>query len=45
MVKLYALKIRRGEMTLDDVPEFWRDAVAAAVAEENAAKAETTDEN
>ncbi len=27
MAKLYAKKIRAGKMTLDQVPEIWRQAV------------------
>lgn len=27
MVNIYARKIRAGEMTLDEVPERWREAV------------------
>lgn len=27
MVKLYVKKIKKGEMTIDEVPEKWRDAV------------------
>lgn len=29
MVKIYVRMIRAGRMTLDDVPERWRDEVAA----------------
>ena len=29
MAKIYARKIRAGEMTLDDVPLRWREAVRA----------------
>ncbi len=29
MAKLYAKKIRAGKMTLDQVPEIWREAVLA----------------
>lgn len=29
MVKLYVLKIQRGEMSLDDVPKYWRGKVEA----------------
>lgn len=29
MVKIYIRMIRAGRMTLDDVPERWRDEVAA----------------
>lgn len=31
MVKIYVRKIRAGEMTLDDVPERWREAVREAL--------------
>ena len=31
MVKTYVRKIRAGEMTLDDVPERWREAVREAL--------------
>lgn len=27
MVKLYVKKIKKGEMTIDEVPEKWREAV------------------
>ena len=27
MVKIYVRKIRAGEMTIDDVPERWREEV------------------
>ena len=29
MAKIYARKIRAGQMTIDDVPERWREAVLA----------------
>ena len=29
MAKIYARKIRAGEMTIDDVPSRWREAVLA----------------
>ena len=29
MVKIYVRRIRAGEMTIDQVPERWRDAVQA----------------
>lgn len=29
MAKFYALQIRLGKITLEDVPERWREAVAA----------------
>ena len=35
MVKLYVKKILAGEMTLEDVPTRWRDAVAAELAKLN----------
>lgn len=31
MVNIYVRKIRAGQMTLDDVPARWRDAVEAAL--------------
>ncbi|MCX4313872.1 MAG: CD1375 family protein [Clostridia bacterium] len=31
MVKIYVDLIRAGKMTLDQVPELWRDAVAKAL--------------
>ena len=34
MVKLYIMKIHRGEMTIDDVPALWRDKVAAELEKE-----------
>ena len=34
MVKLYIMKIHRGEMTIDHVPAMWRDKVAAELARE-----------
>ena len=33
MVNIYVRKIRAGEMTLEDVPERWRDKVAAKLEE------------
>lgn len=33
MVKLYVKKIRAGEMTIDDVPLRWREAVREALGE------------
>ncbi len=33
MVKIYVDLIRAGKMTLDQVPELWRDAVAKALEE------------
>lgn len=33
MVKIYVRKIRAGEMTIDEVPQRWREAVAAALEE------------
>ena len=29
MVKLYVLRIKAGKMTLEEVPDRWRDAVEA----------------
>lgn len=29
MVKIYVRRIRAGQMTIDEVPERWRDAVQA----------------
>lgn len=34
MVKLYVLKIQRGEMTLAEVPAYWREKVEAAINKE-----------
>lgn len=31
MVKIYVRKIKAGQMTLEDVPERWRDKVKAAL--------------
>ena len=31
MVKIYVRKIRAGEMTIDDVPSRWREAVREAL--------------
>ncbi len=33
MVKFYALQIKLGKITIDDVPERWREAVEAYMAE------------
>lgn len=33
MVKLYVLRIKLGRMTIDDVPDLWREAVRAALEE------------
>ena len=33
MVKIYVRKILAGEMTLDDVPTRWREAVREALGE------------
>jgi len=33
MVKLYVKKIRAGEMTLEEVPARWREAVREALEE------------
>ena len=32
MVKIYVRKIQNGEMTIDDVPARWREAVEKALA-------------
>lgn len=34
MVKLYVKKIRAGQMTLEQVPEKWREAVRRALQNE-----------
>ena len=34
MVKIYYRKIKDGKMTIDDVPERWRDAVKAMLYDE-----------
>lgn len=34
MAKLYYKKIKAGEMTIDDVPEKWREAVRALLDED-----------
>lgn len=34
MAKIYVRKIRAGEMTIDNVPERWREAVIALLEEE-----------
>jgi hypothetical protein len=34
MVKIYVRRIREGKMTLDEVPERWREAVREALGEE-----------
>ncbi len=34
MVKIYVKRIRKGLMTIEDVPERWREAVRAALEEE-----------
>lgn len=34
MVNLYVKLIRLGRKTIEDVPELWREAVIAALAEE-----------
>lgn len=31
MVKFYVLRIKMGKMTLEDVPERWREAVRQAL--------------
>jgi len=33
MVKLYVKKIRAGQMTIEEVPEKWREAVRKALEE------------
>ena len=33
MVKIYVRKIKAGQLTIDEVPERWREAVAAALEE------------
>ena len=33
MVKIYVRMIRSGKMTLEDVPEHWREAVQEALGE------------
>lgn len=33
MVKIYVRKIRAGQMTIEDVPARWREAVEEALAE------------
>ena len=33
MVKIYVRKIRAGEMTIDDVPQRWREEVRKALEE------------
>lgn len=33
MAKIYARKIREGQMTIDDVPARWRDEVIRLLAE------------
>ena len=33
MVKIYVRKIKAGEMTIDDVPQRWREAVREALEE------------
>ena len=33
MVNIYVRKIRAGQMTLEDVPTRWREAVAEALGE------------
>lgn len=35
MVKLYVLKIQRGELTIEDVPQYWRDKVETALDAKN----------
>ena len=31
MVKIYVRKIKAGQLTIDEVPQRWREAVAAAL--------------
>lgn len=33
MVKLYVKKIKAGQMTIEQVPEHWREAVRASLEE------------
>ena len=33
MAKIYARKIRNGEMTIDDVPQRWREEVEKLLSE------------
>lgn len=33
MVKIYVRKIKAGEMTIDEVPQRWREAVREALGE------------
>lgn len=33
MVKIYVRRIKAGEMTIDEVPERWREQVRAALQE------------
>lgn len=33
MVKLYVKRIRAGQMTINDVPQLWREAVREALDE------------
>lgn len=32
MVRFYAARVRSGRMAIEDVPELWRDKVAAELA-------------
>ena len=34
MVKVYVRRIKAGKMTIDDVPDRWREAVRQALEEE-----------
>lgn len=34
MVAIYVRRIKEGKMTIDDVPERWRDAVREALGED-----------
>lgn len=35
IVELYVRRVRNGKMALEEVPELWRDKVAAKLAEED----------
>lgn len=35
MAKLYARRVMRGAMTIDDVPERWREDVKKMIEEDN----------
>ena len=36
MARLYLIKVKNGSMTLDDVPDKWRDEVRALIEAESA---------